>query len=101
MDARGKVLFAYRADTWPEDTRPAGYEPARHPTFLGAWMWRGASGGAQPEVTLFGEVYRPDNPTPPPLAGANPQMPANFRPAPHTDAGRGMENVGHTVSMRG
>src|SRR3546814_17101057 len=31
MDARGKVLFAYRADTWPEDTRPAGYEPARHP----------------------------------------------------------------------
>src|SRR3546814_6235054 len=48
MDARGKVLFAYRADTWPEDTRPAGYEPARPPTFLGAWVWRYDSGGTQP-----------------------------------------------------
>src|SRR3546814_6747662 len=44
-------------------------------------MWRDDSGGAQPEVTLFGEIYSPDNPNLAALDGAYRKMAINFRDA--------------------
>lgn len=81
MNDEGKVLFAYRADTWTDEARPAGYEAVKHPYFLGEWMWRDDAGGAQPEVTLFSEFYSPDNPNLGALDDAYRKMAINFRDA--------------------
>jgi len=74
----GKVEFAYRTDTGSEDNRPPYAHVERLP-FLGEWMWRDDSGGAQPAVTLFSEFYSTDNPNLTSLDIAYRKMALTFR----------------------
>ncbi|EDP64268.1 hypothetical protein BAL199_08603 [alpha proteobacterium BAL199] len=80
IDGNGKVVFAYRASVGSDANR-GPYVHVEHPTFLGEWMWRDDSGGAQPVVTLFSELYSQDNPSLPLLDDAYRKMAINFRDA--------------------
>ncbi|MEQ8814417.1 MAG: cytochrome b [Thalassobaculum sp.] len=80
MNNDGKVVFAYRADVGSDENR-GPYEHVEHPYFLGEWMWRDNSGGAQPVVTLFSEMYSQDNPNLAALDDSYRKMAINFRDA--------------------
>lgn len=80
MNHDGKVIFAYRADIGSNEAR-GPYEHVEHPYFLGEWMWRDETGGAQPVVTLFSEMYSPDNPNLAALDDSYRKMAINFRDA--------------------
>jgi cytochrome b561 len=80
MDKTGKVVFAYRADVGSEAKR-GPYTKVVPPAFVGGWMWRDEAGVAQPVVTLFSEVYSPDNPNLATLDETYKKMAINFRDA--------------------
>ena len=80
VTTNGKVEFAYRTDTGSEENR-GPYAHVERPPFLGEWMWRDDSGGAQPGVTLFSEFYSTDNPNLASLDVAYRKMALTFRDA--------------------
>lgn len=80
VDKTGKVVFAYRADIGSNENR-GPYAHVERPPFLGEWMWRDDTGGAQPAATLFSSWYSPDNPNLNALDAAYRKMARNFRDA--------------------
>jgi cytochrome b561 len=76
----GKVVFAYRTDIGSYENR-GPYAHVERPPFLGAWMWRDDSGGAQPLTTLFSQYYSADNPNLAALDVAYRKMAMSFRSA--------------------
>lgn len=80
MTDEGRVVFAYRSNVGTDDNR-GPYTRIEQPTFLGAWMWRDDSGRAQPEVTLFSEMYSHDNPKVAAIDDIYRKMALNFRDA--------------------
>ena len=80
IDKSGKVKFAYRADIGSNENR-GPYTHVERPPFLGEWMWRDDSGGAQPVATLFSRYYSADNPNLIPLDTAYRKMALSFRAA--------------------
>ena len=41
-----------------DSARPAAYRHVEPPAFAGQWNWTDTSGQAQPQVTLFSDLYR-------------------------------------------
>ena len=80
LDKNGKVVFAYRADIGSNENR-GPYAHVERPSFLGEWMWRDDSGGAQPRITLFSGFYSNDNPTLPALEDSYRKMAISLRNA--------------------
>jgi cytochrome b561 len=91
----GKVVFAYRTDAGTDENR-GPYAHVERPPFLGEWMWRDDSGGAQPVTTLFSQYYSQDNPNLAGLDEAYRKMALSFREADctvcHQPEGHGVMN---------
>ena len=45
-----------------DSARPAAYRHVEPPAFAGQWNWTDTSGQAQPQVTLFSDLYSAGNP---------------------------------------
>jgi hypothetical protein len=45
-----------------DSARPAAYRHVEPPVFAGQWNWTDANGQAQPQVTLFSDLYSANNP---------------------------------------
>jgi hypothetical protein len=58
----GKVRMVTRHSGGSDSARPAGYHHVDPPVFAGQWNWRDANGQAQPQVTLFSDLYSANNP---------------------------------------
>lgn len=58
----GRVKMVTRHGGGSDSARPAGYKHVEPPVFAGQWNWRDESGQAQPQVTLFSDLYSAGNP---------------------------------------
>ena len=58
----GRVKMVTRHNGGSDSARPASYKHVEPPVFAGQWNWRDESGQAQPQVTLFSDLYSPNNP---------------------------------------
>jgi hypothetical protein len=62
LSADGKVKMVTRHSGGSDSARPAAYKHVEPPVFAGQWNWTDTSGQAQPQVTLFSDLYSASNP---------------------------------------
>ena len=58
----GKVKMVTRHGGGDDSARPVAYKHVEPPVFAGQWNWRDETGQAQPQVTLFSDLYSANNP---------------------------------------
>lgn len=58
----GRVKMVTRHSGGSDSARPAGYHHVQPPVFAGQWNWTDQTGQAQPQVTLFSDLYSANNP---------------------------------------
>jgi hypothetical protein len=62
LSADGRVKMVTRHSGGDNSARPAAYRHVEPPAFAGQWNWTDTSGQAQPQVTLFSDLYSAGNP---------------------------------------
>jgi len=62
LSPEGKVKMVTRHSGGSDSARPAAYKHVEPPVFAGQWNWTDATGQAQPQVTLFSDLYSANNP---------------------------------------